>query len=291
MIRVLTSILVLTFAAPAAAAEVSVEREVLRFEAADGETNDVRIIADGDGLLVEDAGAALIAGAGCSVRGDAVRCVAARTNVYLGDGDDRFRGGDERDKVRGQLGADRIHGGGAHDYVIDRSPENDVLRGGAGVDVVAGVYGADRAYGGADRDILVVLGDGAHARGGSGPDSLALGRRPGRVDCGTGSDIIDPLGLRRAIPRSCEFFEVPFTEETIRARIRDGFVPVPECQLEAGRRCKVSVTVFDGDEVVARRTTRADRVRVPVSARARALGVRYRLSTVPETLEVKLRIG
>lgn len=281
----------------AAAAEIAARGNTVRFTAAPGERNDVRAVASRGGVVVRDAGAALTAGDGCRrLAARRARCAGGQLVVDLADGADRFRGGGERDRVNGGDGADRLHGGGGFDFLIDRSAQDDVLRGGQGFDVVASFGGVDRLFGGASSDTLVA-GRGAVVDAGADDDRVAVSRGPGSVDCGDGEDLVDPLGLGRVVPATCELFELSSLERAYPARAvrvdnRRVRVPVPElCGLfEPGTRCRVRVALFDEDEVVARATTNRGRIVMRAPAGARSVGLRYTATAGRERLAVRLRV-
>jgi hemolysin type calcium-binding protein len=287
----------------ARAADVEVGGRTARLTAAPGEANDVVVMQAGRRLIVTDRSAALRAGPGCRrIRPDRVRCRARLVNAHLGDRDDRFSGGAERDRVHGEAGADTVRGGGGFDYLIDRSPEDDVLKGGPSFDAVISIRGEDQLEGGSGVDTLIAGSGGMRIEAGDGPDRIAAVADSGAIDCGAGGDVIDPLGLERTIPHTCEFFEHASLEEWVPARVRrtsPGVLraPVPDLcgvlEVPDQKRCRVRVTLVDGSAVLGRAVASRGRVSVRVSglpAGARSVGIRYRAPRAREKLDVRVRI-
>src|SRR3712207_1521417 len=116
----------LVLAAPARAATVSVEGDVLRVTGSPGAGNQISIGAGNQGgLTVSDgwSSEALSLGAGCSTLewGDPTCTGATKVVLDLGDGDDRaevtapvpveLRGGEGNDELTGGEAADRLEGG------------------------------------------------------------------------------------------------------------------------------------------------------------------------------------
>ena len=163
----------LLLAGPAAAATVSAGGGAARYAAGPGEANRVTVHALGELVTVQDAGAPLTAGAGCTaVDASTATCDGAdptpSLTLALGDGDDLLAIGDVPDwavLADGGPGADVLRGG----------PSGDVLGGGAGDDVLRGGAGQDRLDGGGGADRL-------HP-GVSGPAE-------DRVRCGPGRDTV-----------------------------------------------------------------------------------------------------
>jgi Ca2+-binding RTX toxin-like protein len=127
-----------------------------------GETNHVTIdIADtGDDLVIEDTGATIIPGAGCSsIDANTVQCADpdAVVEAALGDGDDFLANDAEgRSVLRGGDGDDRIDGTDSNsrfekEYLFGDAG-NDTLRGGGGTDMLNGGPGADLMSGGTSCD-------------------------------------------------------------------------------------------------------------------------------------------
>ena len=152
----------LVLCAPARAATVSVEGDLLRVVAAPGEVNQLGVTA-GPSLAVTDLGAQLSAGAGCASAADgSAECAAplggpavARIEVDAGDlddsvdvasllparllggeGDDRLQGGDGPDSLLGGGGADFADGGGGDDAIEVRDGLADSAWCGTGRDSV-----------------------------------------------------------------------------------------------------------------------------------------------------------
>jgi hypothetical protein len=152
--------LFLCAASTAGAATVSVEANVLRVVAAPGEANQLALSHDpaGSSFYLTDAGAPLIAGAGCTPTDVGVTCVTApdpTIDVDAGDlddsvavfggapalldggeGDDRLSGGDGDDTLLAGAGADFTDGGGGDDVVEVRDRLSDSAWCGSGRDSV-----------------------------------------------------------------------------------------------------------------------------------------------------------
>ena len=157
-----------------------------------------------------------------------------RDRVAAGDGDDRVRGGLDRDDLDGENGDDLIDGGGGDDslqggdgsdvlrgrsgddYLIGQGfddesfaplpvrapkPGADVLDGGAGDDALVGGAGGDRLFGRDGRDELIG-GDGRDLlSGGEGNDRITGGGGRDVVSGGAGRDRIDVAGGGRDVVR------------------------------------------------------------------------------------------
>jgi Ca2+-binding RTX toxin-like protein len=173
-----------------------------------GEANNVSIVRAPNGFeyLIEDLGAAIAPGSGCTsadanhliCAGDAVQQVF----VVLEDGDDRLttaglvypesalpfgqapvaaRGGDGSDTVLGGAGFDDFEGN-VGDDLLDGGAGDDSVSGGEGDDALNGGDGRDLALGGDDDDtVLGGPGDDVGVRGGAGDDT---------VDGGDGNDAV-----------------------------------------------------------------------------------------------------
>ncbi len=124
----------LLMAGPAHASTVSSEGGVLRIQGGPGESNRITV-SDG---AVEDAGAPLTAGPGCTTLVDfgPVNCApASRVEADGGDGPDSIR-------IESSIPAD-LHGGSGDDQLYG-GPFNDVLAGDSGSDFADGEGGDDR---------------------------------------------------------------------------------------------------------------------------------------------------
>jgi hypothetical protein len=147
----LTLAAVLLLCAPAKAATVSMEGEVLRVLAGPGEVNQITVATGIDAsFTVTDPGAPLTAGPGCTaVDGASASCAAPASQIDIdaGDLDDsvsvegelpaRLLGGDGDDQLLGGDGADFADGGGGDDSIDLRDLVSDSAWCGAGRDSVA----------------------------------------------------------------------------------------------------------------------------------------------------------
>lgn len=208
--------------ADSATVRVSSSESVVVFAAAPGEQNDVQIhLRTGRhgkirSAVVQDAGALLSAGEGCTPDGATVRCEglsrAVQLSIHLADmGDDAgvtcegppfaravvVTGGDGDDVVTalcaafaemdGEAGNDRLEATNAHFSGGDGDDElignftTDYIEGDAGSDVIVGRAGRDLLEGGTEND---------HLMGGDGGDQLYGGGRFGRTR-GSGNDELD----------------------------------------------------------------------------------------------------
>jgi hypothetical protein len=146
--------------APAEAATVSVEDEVLRVLAAPGEVNQITVTAGSiaPSFTVTDAGAPLSAGPGCTATDQAsASCALPAAQIDIdagdlddsvsvavqiparilgGDGDDRLQGGDADDALLGGGGGDFADGGDGDDSIELRDGISDSAWCGAGRDSV-----------------------------------------------------------------------------------------------------------------------------------------------------------
>ena len=230
MAAALALVLLLILAAPAGAANVTAgadrecpyksgcyEYTALKVTASAGEANDLQHTHDGREHTFRDAGAPLMAGAGCrNVDASTVTCSVAhegfKLEIETGDGDDRvdapgaygIRGGDGNDVLHGQYvfgeagndtlsgrgphdggeGDDRIVGGGTAgpgDDVIDASAGSLGYSSlGPGVDVYLGSPGFDGVHdNGPERDRI----DG----GAGGEDVMSYGSAPFAVTVDLGA--------------------------------------------------------------------------------------------------------
>jgi hypothetical protein len=187
------------------------------FRAAEGERNDLRMLAHPDGVHIVDSGAAIETGAFCTaVNPNDVHCgppapsglvAAAFTgdgrdtafasigSVFLGSGPDHglaagsgMEGGPGDDRLIGVSGASLLIGGAGRDH-LSGAGGDDALAGGSGKDRILGRGGADRIEAGPGADL--VAGGAARDRiyAGSGDDVIHA-TDPDRdlVRCGRGND-------------------------------------------------------------------------------------------------------
>ena len=140
---------------------------VLAFQAAPGEANNVTADPPAAGSIVfRDAGAPLTAAGACTqVDATTARCPNAGGSVLLGDGNDRLRfpAGVEQE-VFGEAGDDdlagpkTVRGDDGNDTLsgpqLDGGEGNDVLTGTTGADVLYGDHGDDTMNGGPGRDTV-----------------------------------------------------------------------------------------------------------------------------------------
>ncbi len=218
----------LALASPAAAATVSVERydghDYLRYAAAGGETNQLRVSTAPDGRLAftDDGAGVSESGNACSRLSDhEVRCgadAAPALVISLGDRDDQLViDVDTPTFAGGEAGNDRLTSGPAGDGLWGGDGD-DVLDGRGGADLLAGEAGTDTVrY--ADRTTPVtvnlvhdglgfgdpgtegqvgerdtVASDIERVVGGSGNDSLTGNDGPNLLDGGGGNDTIVGAG-------------------------------------------------------------------------------------------------
>ena len=186
------------------------------YSADPGETNHLTVSDTGSTLILEDTGATISAGDGCSnetpsrVRCDVGPGQAAYT-AYLGDGNDdatidvapggRFdlpEGGGESSAVYGEEGNDTLHGSAVEDSFYG-GPGDDVATGGGGNDYLVAGTGADRLDGGSGNDTI----------GDFTPEELAPPPAQDQ-DVFTGGDGHDRLEYRgRSAPQTFTFDGVP----------------------------------------------------------------------------------
>lgn len=189
----LLAAMLLTAAAPAGAAQLSVDGGVFRYDgAAGGDGVVVQTLVQGGQFQLDVASTqGMVRGGGavarCPIDGTLIRCDAtglARVEVRLGDGTDGLHMVPPRDGAAalpavayGEGGEDRLTGG----------PADDLLDGGEGDDGIWGWAGADTIDGGPGDDLIDVA------------DGVA-----DTVDCGPGSDrlIADPVDVHSG----CELF-------------------------------------------------------------------------------------
>jgi RTX calcium-binding nonapeptide repeat (4 copies) len=228
----------LSLAPAALAATVSSDGRNVRFRAAPGEGNELRVLPHESGVRFTGS-SPIAAGENCTaVREGDVRCgppppsrvvVTTRTGdrddfvfvrvglLFLGRGDDLGRGqgaivgGPGKDDLRVALGEGIFSGGPGADELIGRSGE-DALDGGSGPDLIVGNGGADslegeqgndQIAGGPGRDRIVPERGRDVVAAGAGNDlvSVADGDRDD-VRCGRGRDRVDVD--RRDEIRGCE---------------------------------------------------------------------------------------
>ncbi|HEX4364669.1 MAG TPA: calcium-binding protein [Solirubrobacteraceae bacterium] len=104
-------------------------------------------------------------------------------DVLIGDGAANvIDGRDGRNRLYGRGGADGLHGG--------RDPS--LLRAGSGDDRLQAGAG-DHADGGPGNDVLTSFGR-AYLDAGAGDDTINVGGAPAAVRCGSGSDLLVPVG-------------------------------------------------------------------------------------------------
>ena len=143
-------------------------------------------------------------------------CLAGRTGVNGGDGDDRLVGGPGPDLFNGDRGADLMIGG-AGDDTLDAGrivsfpgqvddDGNDVLDGGEGSDRLSGGPGDDRLDAGPGDDGIATSPNlningvdggpgGDHVAGGAGNDVISGGVGSDVVEAGEGDDQLDVPGF------------------------------------------------------------------------------------------------
>jgi Ca2+-binding RTX toxin-like protein len=147
---------------------------VVVIRAGSGERNAVTVASVAGGVVVEDAGAPVVPGVGCTSRPEGgVLCTSGRLKAVLLDGDDRF------EVLSGAYGAVVVEGGDGADVVVGA---NDVA-GGAGDDTLTGTPYGDRLDAGPGRDTVA---------GGAGDDTIVDGgpAEADRLDGGPGSDVL-----------------------------------------------------------------------------------------------------
>ncbi len=207
----------------------------LSFRAAPGEANRVTVTGSGrSGYRVEDRGAPLAIGPGCTLTKDprVAVCVPATSgqstgvDARLGDRDDVLRffiaggsavGGAGNDTLTGGSGEDRLEGGGGNDVVsggagpdlLQGDHGDDVLRGEAGHDLLAGGPGSDRLIGGSGNDALFpntflffsIQEPGEFDPGAGNGNEAARAGASDVLDGGSGLDVaVYRFGSRRAAP-------------------------------------------------------------------------------------------
>jgi hypothetical protein len=154
----LAALLTLALPAPAFAASVSAEGDLVRVLASPGEANRLSVRVEGLTTTVVDGGAPLVPGPGCAQIDLGVTCTTAAApaldvdagdpddsvavdaavgaRVLGGEGDDRLSGGDGRDVLLGGTGADFADGGAGGDTIEVRDELSDSAWCGEGRDSV-----------------------------------------------------------------------------------------------------------------------------------------------------------
>jgi hypothetical protein len=226
LVPALTILVCLCGASPASAGSVAVDtfRDRLVFTAASGERNGLTVTGTAGTYTLEDSGAPIAAGRGCTqlasnrvlcapVPGGPIQSLA----VAAGDTDDSFASSAAlRAWVDGGAGADTLRGGAASDQLLGGDGD-DLLDGGFGPDIMSGGNGRDRAdYSARTAPVFVSLdslwGDGQlgewdnvsssvedltggsagdRLTGGSSPNQLAGGAGADRLTGGDGNDLLE----------------------------------------------------------------------------------------------------
>jgi hypothetical protein len=170
------------------------------FVAAPGETNELRMVPDPEGVRIVDAGAAIATGPFCSsISAQEARCGPPApegliATAYTGDGaDSAFADigtvflGPGRD--HGYAEGATLNGGPGDDRLISATSANS-LAGGPGRDHLSGSGGEETFAGGADGDRIVARGGDDHIEAGSGPDVVAGGAGRDVIYAGSGDDLV-----------------------------------------------------------------------------------------------------
>jgi Ca2+-binding RTX toxin-like protein len=126
-------------------ATASVVGGVLTYTAADGETNTVTLLPIGLIYRVDDTGASITAGSGCTaVDSDTVDCLGVTSiSVSAGDMADMVSvTGPTNSTLNGGIGNDTLTGGAGAD-IANGDNNDDVFDGGAGADIFNGGGGSD----------------------------------------------------------------------------------------------------------------------------------------------------
>ncbi len=198
------------------------------------------------------------------------------------EGSDSIDGGPGGDDVRGGLGVDRLAGGDGRDYLQagsdvgrdQRAGTGGSVDGGAGDDRVFGVVDPERITGGPGDDKIDGGGGDDRISAGAG-DDLVDGQ-PGRVrvdlgpgddrlsftfseraTCGSGTDLVELIGVRFLMPHDCErvdpFLVGPAVPRPRFVRPHRLLVPL-NGHCEKTRRCRITVHV----KGVGAKTVRTD---------------------------------
>jgi Ca2+-binding RTX toxin-like protein len=161
----------------------------LYYFAAPGELNQVEKAQSGATVTIHDAGAVIVAGAGCTQVDDhEVSCAAIDlTRIVLGNG------GDTAAVLQGEATVD---GAGGNDEIWACSSCGSGIRGGAGDDVIAGSDRFSWLLGNGGNDTITSGNRGDIIKGGDGND-IILGRGGwDRINPGLGNDTVDAGGGR-----------------------------------------------------------------------------------------------
>jgi serralysin len=182
-VAVLATLVALVIAAPAQAAgggTALVSAGQLRYAAAAGDVNIIRIVRVGNAHFVDDS-VRIVAGAGCAYPNPldvtVVRCPGTITRILISPGD---RGDTVRNEtstpssLRGNDGSDRLVGGGGNDTLTGDGGD-DRLEGGAGADKLNGDSAPGGPVTGSGNDDLF---------GEAGNDSLNGGANENNLDGG-----------------------------------------------------------------------------------------------------------
>jgi Ca2+-binding RTX toxin-like protein len=165
-----------TFPAESFAATASIDIKRVYYIAGAGEANQLEISLSGGNYVLEDPGAAIAAGSGCSSSGHTATCPTAGIIGITVDGGDR----EDSLVVDSAISTPATLSGGDDDDLLEGGSGNDVLRGNQGLDTHSGNAGDD----------LI--------------DSR--GTRPDFVNCGSGTDTVraDPVDV---IAADCEIVD------------------------------------------------------------------------------------
>jgi Ca2+-binding RTX toxin-like protein len=119
-----------------------------------------------------------------------------QTSLFGGAGDDRLKGGDERDYIEGNDGDDRISLGNGRNFGLGDAG-TDIIDGGDQRDFISGGAGPDLIHGGADRDQLQGDNGDDTIFGGTGDDADEDGSD--LIFGGRGNDLIFGQGSKDVI--------------------------------------------------------------------------------------------
>lgn len=215
----LTACAALIVPATASASTATLSGGALSYTAAPGEANSVLLTYSFGGYQVQDNGAMIQSGGGCTIskNGHLASCPSGlilAVSVDLGDGNDALstglvipvtiHGGAGDDTLAGGMGNDLIYGDGGNDS-LEGSYGDDTLDGGAGADTISGSSGVDTvSYASRTAPVAVsldgVAGDGEanegdnvaasveNIVGGAGDDTLTGNASANTLDGGAGHD-------------------------------------------------------------------------------------------------------